>query len=539
MTVAAARGLLRPLVRVARAPILVAVLSAWIAAGCRGEPVRVDLGALEGALFFVVLGHEGELRGIEGPLVVRSGVRAAGTRPERVLSAEEAELLVLAVPLDEVAEAVPGFEAQEAPRLSLRTSAEAAEDTPERWWRALPRETTVWRVEEASGALVPSQLPEAPILSLGVPRDPEHCRPAAWSPLAPYAATLAPLPAPDPELVSRHRWPKVVALDEGRVAVRQRDLAIVLRSTPFVPRSGPGSNVLVASEVASPGTSHATFVDFAVDPRPLPEGGRRLWILSQAWLRDGHETALHEAHVAGDALTLVGSRVLGPDIFDGLDVSPEGELALAARGGPISLLRPGSEGPEPLPPLTVEPAERLTTRVLWTGYPRESLLVATESRLHLYAPHTDRWIPTDLRVFVDMQVPIAALAAVPASEELWAGGGRGALYHRRGRQPWEKLALTLPPRAAACRIDDGTGGSESLPLLAGLEPREELLFAAPRDCSALLAVRRSDLCVALIPRQDGIRVLEPEEIQVGLTGTARQLVVVTFDGALYLSEREP
>ena len=57
----------------------------------------------------------------------------------------------------------------------------------------------------------------------------------------------------------------------------------------------------------------------------------------------------------------------------------------------------------------------------------------------------------------------------------------------------------------------------------------------PRNCLAVIAVRRDDGCASLLDDGSGIRPI-PESL-VHISATERQLVVMGQDDALYVSER--
>ena len=192
-----------------------ALLLAGSVASCQSAVVRVDLGALEGALFVVEVGASGQPRSIEGPLVVAEAARRGGARPQRVLADEEVRVFVVAVSPEELTRLVPGFavELTEALRLQPAPAPEDADSAV--LWRTLPPSAGTWEVDLDSGALASSPLPETVSLLLGVPRDAEHCRPTGWSELEPYARELVPVafPAGAPRLGATPALP----LDDRRV----------------------------------------------------------------------------------------------------------------------------------------------------------------------------------------------------------------------------------------------------------------------------------------------------------------------------------
>lgn len=507
-------------------------LLALVAAGC-GGPIAVPVPETDGAVFFVSVSEASAPLRLEGPLILEGGTRRAGRAPAWVMEPEEARLFVIGVPVERVAEEVPGFDPEEAQALTLAT-VPPGEIGAERWWRPLPPAAKTWEVNLKTGAPSPAELPADLSLVLGVPRDPEHCRPGDWPPLEPYAQVLAPLDYPPVSV--RNSAPAVHPLDHRRALLVWHHLALVEREGPFAPRTeGPHPNVFPAVRFADPGLLAPTFVAVALEKAPRDPHARRVWALIDGVRDDATEAWLHELRLEDGALIPVTSFALGGVVADDLDVDAEGKVLVVARGGPVLVLAAGATAVEALPPLPLSEVERFTSRARWTGLDHEPVLVTTASQLLLYSVATRRWLPTAVRV-IGENVLFHSLA--PSRDgELWAAGSRGTLYRKRGHEPWDLTSFDLPPRGAPCLLTDGTDQAPRLPSFTGLTHLGDHTFALPRECSALVAIRRSDLCTSMIEGAEGIEPLLRNHGMAHLSSLEDQLIAVSLRGEMYVSER--
>lgn len=506
--------------------------SALLLAGCGdGAPttgVRVAVGDLEGALFFLSVEGSGAPARLEGPLVIDGGVRRCGERPEWVLGGKDGRLLVVALPLSELAGLEPHFTPAVAAELVLRPAAPAADLT--RGWHPLPAFARVFEVDVVSGALEPSALPSGLELFVGAPRDPEHCRPDGWSGLAPYGSELHPLGelAPAERLII----PRVAVVDAARVLLTSgaAGLALLERGRAFSPRGA--ANLLAPEDFTPAGTIGAAFVSVARAPRHLESGPARFWALLEAQ-RGGEpfEGWLLELRVDAGELRPGELVPLGTGRADDLDVNLEGDVVVTGRGAPVRVLRASTRSLETVTDLGLEEHETAPRRVHWTGVAAHPLLASTLSWVHLYAPRDEGWHSTRLRAAGEPPRWVRGLVSVPEEEDLWISGGAGTLFRRQGSGAWTHRALSFPPRWAGCAqgTDHLRHAFESLTLLG------EHLLLLPRGCRAILTVRRRDECVALIDADGAVRA--HLESLVSLAVAEDQIVAVGERGALWFAER--
>ena len=522
-----------------RSTVLAALTLA--SAGCGGETTRVELAGVEAAIFLVSLDHAGGVARIEGPLVVRGGVRASGDRPDRALGEDEIRLVVVTVDLERLRGAVAGFEPEEAAGLVVAPRSVVPGPREERLeridrvrrWVPLAPLATLEEVRPRSGELLPLPEPDALELHLGVPEDPEHCRPLGWSPFAPYARELQPVPAPAPLAGGQTAEPRVAAVDRDRALLAWRDLHLVERDRASSGRAG----AQISARALAPSAKEPLLRRVALDPRPLPGGARRVWaagIAHQGWVLAGwlFELSLDERGLSWVSTT----TITGPDHLDDLAVSDEGRVLVMSRGQ-VTLREPdGALRPLPMPPR--QDLEFLGSRVVWTGHPREPILAATESRLHLWLEEPGTWLTTELRGLGFQPIHFRAFAAFPEEGEYWAGGTRAEIFRARRQGQWQGLTLRLPPRFEPCGAETHEGRPTSVREWSASEAHEDHLFFIAKDCGAVVAVRRDDLCTSLLVPGGGLpEVRGRDDGFKTLTRLDDQLLIVTGRGEIWRTEK--
>lgn len=494
---------------------------------CRGAEVTVlDLAAVEGAAF-LVFDRPGRPLRIDGPLVVEAGRLRSGRLPALQLETSADRLLLVTFDLARLAREVPGFYPAEAPQLRLGgPTDEPTGEVRVTEWRPARALASVSTIEPGSSALVPRGWEDLPELSLGVPRDPEHCRPS-WSWLSAFDGASGRIPM-------RAGSPRIQSAGRGKALLVWRDLHLLERGRPFT--AGPGTWV-EASTLGPPGVEDARVVAARVDPSRSGEP-QRVWTAVSGRRFDGGAAAwLVELRLEQGGLTRVSSSTIAlvGEGVDDLDVDGEGRVMLSHRGR-VWLRAP--DGVVSVSDLSLADGGGRSNRIGATGLASRPIVASTDGRVHIYLASTQRWIPIDLERPSNIRAFVWSFAFLRGPTEWWASGSRASLFRTFDGEDWSLLRPELPPRFEACGIREASGRLGTDRTFSGLGGDQRHLFVVARDCAALLAVRRTDLCTSLLGRDDGPPEAQPEALGFAdLAMGEGELWVVSGDGEVLVSDR--
>lgn len=513
---------------------------------CDSAPLQVDVGALEGAVFLIALDTSGRLTRVDGPMIVAGGEQRGGRRPAQRVGGAGVTLLAVAVPLDALEEAVEGFRRGDADRLRLRAAEGASLPEPhdrgrrELLWRPLANLASFHRIDPESGALTPLDSARTPDLELGVLRDPEHCRPPGWGPLVPYGAMPQAIPPPEPAAPGRRSGLRVLPVDYERALLVWQHIHLIRRGRAFFAQpSQDYSNWIRAGRLVEAEGVPVDVTHVALDPVPLPDGSLRVITSVVAHRGPGRSGWLADLRLDGTFLSPLSSTLLvGPEPFDDLDVGPDGRVLVMQRGHVTIRERDGTL--ERLHRAPLEPEEGSASRAIWTRNPVLPILAASRSRIHFWVERERSWLTTDFAGPGQILTLFHGLAHFPEESETWLAGSLGEIHRRFRDQAWLKLELSLPPRFEPCAASMRDGRPTNAREWIAMAADGEHLFLLARDCQAVVTVRRSDLCTALIaPEVEEVEVRPRNTgfVHFGLSGA--QLLVVSGDGEVWMSERTP
>jgi hypothetical protein len=221
---------------------------------------------------------------------------------------------------------------------------------------------------------------------------------------------------------------------------------------------------------------------------------------------------LFELELDGTSMRLVKTTTVA-DPLHVVAVDEAGNVAIGAGYGDIYVRRAGEDEFEYHSFVPVDPqAEVLLRRLIWTGDPGFPLAATAIGTINLYDVAAGTWRSQDILTRIvdpgnlvgggDQYVELVAIAAFHDGgvTELWAGGRRGALFRwRSGDSEWELISVQPPPSFDTCSVPSGTYPDTRIYLpIDDMQEAGDRLYFTIRECSAIVEVRRSDLCTALV-----------------------------------------
>ena len=494
------------------------VLAAALACGCDDRAVVELAGVSYDYAFAVFLRSDGAPSSVSPVLGAGAGLER---RLELALPPEERRFALLLFDDAELRRAVPHFDPGRAVELALEIATpphRAEVDTelrgaPSRTRHRLPGPTRVLLGEvqaglrEASGleplTLADSGLAEA--LTLVAPVALAPCDLPGQSPLVTFASEPAPLAALEAQRGLRLYTQQVLWIDDERaLVVGTWMLAVVTRGASVAPSE---RLILSVEDPASRGYVHISRAHIA----PMAPGASRREIL---FVGGWPGTAEHEAYgkvwrawLGPEGLTFDGALLELPDVFLlGVAMTPDGREAVVVGAGGRAFRRAHPEAE------IVEDGRigggLAANRVTHTGDLERPFLAATRGTLHHWDARSRAWSvgtqlasnllggPESLTIY-----GLSAHRSAAGEIEAWAVGTGGMMARLQGiTREWAFVReLAYPTAFGPCGSTQGTGGPVELARsLSDVTLDDTHVFIAPSDCSAVLQVRRSDLCTSLI-----------------------------------------
>lgn len=536
----------------------VALVALTALTGCTREVMtRVELAAIQtDHAFFVFLDAAGTPVRVTPVFAARAG---GGPTPSFALEAREERLVLVA--LDDAALEAhhPAYD---------RARPEALEATlevpPEKWVarpldgvrlaKALPEGARLYgaRLLEGEGGLAPAsdEARDAVLaaVTLAIPVDHAVCLEPGVGRLVSFGRTRSvtsglPDQTKDARAIQRARW-----VDADRaVAVTTRYALFVERGRDLVlDPVAPGRRGGYFDPLAFEPGMAAGIADMVLD-RSRPGPVVVVAVGSISMTEDRAEGRVWELAVHDDGLELVRTTTLtfGPE---SVAIDPQGAIALVEYGLFAETRAPGATAFERLPRLEPAPDRGAAThRVLWTGDAREPLVATTADRLHVYDAALGAWKTTDVTFSaLSPGTPLdptrdkllfRGLAVRPLAEgvEVWAGGDFGGLFRRPSFGEWTRVDYLAPPGYSNCSRPVG-----NYPDVLMSSPIDDLVFdggylyAAFRECAAVIGLRVEDLCAETL----GLEGLEPAPSDIAdlqaLDLLNGRLMVAGESGQLYV-----
>lgn len=387
---------------------------------------------------------------------------------------------------------------------------------------------------EALRAVEPGEFDLADRVSIRIPVDPEHCQNLGQTELAPYAADATPISGPYQDFINT-----VYQLDDDRL------LAADSLRVFIVPRGGTvGSTTARPGPVWSVYDAEAPMVldgirGVAVGPA-RPDGSRPVVAVGGERLEEPTYAQVWPLRLDGDRITQEGPSIRVPGgAFRSVGFTPDGRLWIGQNAGILGTLDEDGALQTVVTLPHRDDVDDYTPRIHATGDPEYPLMVSTRSRVHVLdadGTWTSQFITRggilgpDVLAFFGL-----AMIRDEGRAELWAAGSRGQIARRTGDEQFvlfedAMMALSYPPRFEPCASSRNPG--EPLDFnrdIFGAVIDGDYLLMAYENCTALVAVRRSDLCVSLVPRSGEPPSFDDASI-ISMHLYGRRLVVGTMDG---------
>lgn len=382
---------------------------------------------------------------------------------------------------------------------------------------ALPETFRVWRAEREPAALVEDPAAAETLrrgLTLEIPISVEACRLAEGLELVPFSSgttTLRDIELRYVQLVSRDR---VLASSFGTLLVIDRGQP--LDDTPYVPGA-------VSKRIPLPdhfGNRKVTNHALSLSPITRPDGTREVLVAATV----DRSFRLVEAELSSAGLRFVGTATITEEELKGVAFDAEG--AVIAAGGERTVLTraPGErtfvrQTPPDTSALGFQSEFRL---VRMSGVPSLPHLIGGEAQVYLGDAFTGTWRKEAFVSFLStkLQVDDLALSVGPEGEDLWVTGDT-AIFRKPPGGSWSQLDLDYPSRLTPCLGTD----VQAVHLL----PTHALIAL---DCTAMIAVRRRDLCVSVIPARDTAIALQPGALKQ-MAADSERLIAVGRDGVVH------
>lgn len=504
-----------------RVLVLVSAIAGHASCSARvTETFELQLTELEAG--FVVLGRaDGAAEQVSEPFGVSAGQLSFGALPKLKLAEDGQSAVLLALDLQALERAVPGFypdlvknlRAVIEPPPEIDHSVFSMEDLTLRV--PLPADLEIFAIDyRGSGALLPFEGDRAALLgslSLVVPIDPERCRIPGLEPLTAFTDRVQVPPFAGREGSEYQNFDQLVAIDRHTVLARTNHSVRLLRRG-----QSPGGDSEVTSSSAgtvlyrdifySADTSEIKWFGIALDRPMLADGTYRVLLAGAEHRLSAPDVVvgvLYELIVTAEAIQNV--RVISeyPEALLAVAIDADGTAILAGQLGNVFLLyRDGRT--ENLP--RIFSTAYAPSPLLGTGDPAHPWAIGSTGVIYLYDQAAGVWDDFTIPFATGLKpVDVDALVTARAEDgrtELWASGASGVLLRKLGEEPWRIVDLVMPPRFERC----ATGGDYPRMYFDGhldaMVVAGEYLLLTVRGCTALMQVRRRDQCVALLEEAD-------------------------------------
>ncbi len=419
-------------------------------------------------------------------------------------------------------------------------------------WSRLPADARfVSRALEEDGApLTPiddSRLREQ--ISIRVPVDAEHCRLQESEPLYAFAADDRPLEAlvasipnatSDDVVFHGLHW-----VDDDTLLMQlDRGVAVLHRGQPF---AGPQASFFLTRDdpLYDPVDPIPEVVaDVAIAPSLAPDGRREIMVVGGESLPDelgGLYGRAWRLWLSPDGTLELADTIRREGRLWSVIYLADGRLL--AGGDDAQFLQrteTGTSGFAPLFDVDIGINEDRILQMEPTASPDFPLLAGSKSRLHLF--DTNLGIQTQRAemtgVVFSENIPWGGLATFLKEDgnlEFWGAGIRGHLFKGEAFDRIASTNLFLPPRFLPC------ASAGSTPAMVGfnqkiydLVPMRSHVIAVFEGCTALVQIRRSDGCMALLLPPD--EEAEVTEFDLVSRGKGDQIAVGYSDGRVLTTE---
>lgn len=515
------------------------LLTALVLAGC-SETFSFPLSDVEFDYGFVVtFGEAGGPKRVSRAFGVADGRVVFGEVPALELEEEERRFIFVALKKGVIHPAfVPARAAEiegllEAPPPGLVVEPSAANGRLTGKLR-LPDDATLLTSALDGDDLRPVEPGEFDLtdrITIRIPVNPEYCQNVGQTELAPYAADARPIPASD-------TINTVHLLDEGRLLVADSTRIFI------VPRGG------VTDTSTRPGPLWSVFDDPAGMPKDSlrsvavgpkrPDGSLPVVAVGGEYVVEPTYARAWPLRIEGDRIVQEGPSVqTAGDAFRSVGFTPDGRVWIGGNEGIIATLdEDGALATAVILPHR-DDLHDYTAAIHATGDSEYPLMISTRSRVHVLdreGTWTSQFIQRGGILGPDPLV-FFGLGLVRDQEgaELWAVGSRSQIARRRDDGSFilledEEMTLSYPPRFEACASSRNPG--EPLDFnrhIFAAAIGSAYVHLAYENCSALVAVRRSDLCVSMVPRRGAPPTFEEASIR-SMDRRGHLLVVGTTDG---------
>lgn len=380
-------------------------------------------------------------------------------------------------------------------------------------------------------------------VTLRLPVDPEYCHNSGQTDLRHFAATANPILTLIPTYRTDFR--SAIWIDEDRVVISAfSTLFLLQRDQPITSTtSGPGVwNVTDAADHAvrdsirslavGPERADGSVEIVAVGGEGVPFGESR----PADWGR------VYFLQLDGDRFSETRPAIRTPnELYRSAAFTPDGRLWIGARGGRVFLRETETSSVSLVEDLPVRDQLDPIYRMIATGDAEFPLMASTKARVHVL--DEDEWLSIPLErdgILGAESIEFRGLGFVrtEAGPDFWAAGSRGQIARKTPVRDWYLLEnegeeLVFPPRFEPCASSRNPGE----PLTFNKEiwstaTDGDYTFMGFENCTAIVAVRRDDQCVSMVPREGEPVGFEQTEAR-GMVKRGRRLLVFFSDGSLY------
>lgn len=474
------------------------------------ETSRLEIGGLNLEYgFLIIFDADDQPTRVTPPFGIEGSAVAFGELPAITFSDDEKKFVLVTLDDALIARDEPAFVVARAREITSALKAPEVRkrvDLPGDDGReiALPEGAGLFTGELGSGVIrlsAEEQLREtiARSVTIALPVDPEYCRVAGETPLASFTGED---PAFARVFMPAGHVNAIKFLDDERVlALTWNGAAILHRGQ----RLDPGPNTLLLIDPPPEANRGLRMQKVAIDPTTLTSSVTR--VLAGARDPATLQSELVELEIRGDVITLLDRRPLAFPFGD-VAILRNGRQIISGYGGELYERNPRTRQLTfAIRLATHYENEEWPTHLLATDDDQYLLIASTQARVHVFDSTSmsfdyEELQQAGLASFDDLDFALLAAAHTPNGElEIWAGAERASLYRRIGSQGWRKIDFEYPPRFLDCEgADDDTGEPQYLGGWNAAVLTENYLHIIAFDCSALLQVRRDDLCVSVLPR---------------------------------------
>lgn len=533
-----------------RRPAASFALAACAAAAmsCGGaETSLLDLRGLDITYGFLALvDADGHPTRLTAPFGIRDERLVFGSLPVISLVGGESNFVLIGFDDSDVERSAGGFQLMRASEIAAHLS--PPPNIPQReqkvngtvLTRGLPEGAKLY-----SGALNTGLIDLAPAdeyretifreISLEFPIDAEYCRVPEQTPLGPFtdqvnafsrALSVKPnvheMRWLDPQRLFVATWTGVAVLEPGQLLEPGTQVLLLSEGEPT-----PIEGEIVFSGDVDPSTRSSTISTLALVGANMTEKGS-----SKIWEIEIRGTDLFLRNQPETMQLLIGEIAI---LHDGRQFVTSNRGEIYSRNPDTGILTPFVTLPTAVTP------ELQYTHLRAVDDERYPMIAATQGRVHLYDDVSGRFTYVELYqggagALDRLDFNLLRTSHTPDGElEIWAGAERNSLFRKIGSNDWEKLSLQFPPRFFPCVVSDDDTGELYYPGIwwdAALT--RDYAHLIPKECSALIQVRRSDLCVSVLPQHD-LPVQNTRDYLVGIDALEGHLAVGGDHGRTYRS----